>query len=74
MVLERRRTMAHEISRETLERLKSDRSHEAAALLNDYKRAVKCDELVVVDEPDGTKSLVEFNEKGECCTRPMKPR
>ena len=31
-------------------------------------------EMVVVDEPDGTKSLVEFNEKGECCTRPMKPK
>lgn len=66
--------MAHEISRETLERLKSDRSEEAKTLLNDYKRAVKCDELVVVDEPDGTKSLVEFNDHGECCTRPMKPR
>lgn len=66
--------MAHEISRETLERLKVDQSEEAAVLLNDYKRAVKCSELVVVDEPDGTKSLVEFDESGECCTRPMKPR
>ena len=66
--------MAHEISRETLERLKADQSDEAAVLLNDYKRAVKCSEMVVVDEPDGTKSLVEFNEQGECCTRPLKPR
>ena len=66
--------MAHEISRETLERLKADQGHEATTLLNDYKRAVKCSEMVVVDEPDGTKSLVEFNEQGECCTRPLKPR
>jgi len=66
--------MAHEISRETFEKLKSDQSYEATTLLKDYKRAVKCDELVVVDEPDGTKSLVEFNEQGECCTRPMKPK
>ncbi|MBA4106643.1 MAG: hypothetical protein C0485_12870 [Pirellula sp.] len=66
--------MAHEISRETFEKLKSDQSDEATTLLKDYKRAVKCDELVVVDEPDGTKSLVEFNEQGECCTRPMKPK
>ena len=66
--------MAHEISRETLEKLKSDHSDEAATLLNDYKRAVKCDELVVVDEPDGTKSLVEFDEKGDCRTRPIRPK
>lgn len=66
--------MAHEISRETFEKLKSDHSDEATTLLKDYKRAVKCDELVVVDEPDGTKSLVEFDEQGECCTRPMKPK
>ena len=66
--------MAHEISRETFEKLKSDQSDEATTLLKDYQRAVKCDELVVVDEPDGTKSLVEFDEQGECCTRPMKPK
>jgi hypothetical protein len=66
--------MAHEISRETFDRLKSDQSEEASALIQDYKRAVKCDEQVVVDEPDGTKSLVEFNAQGECCTRPMKPK
>ena len=66
--------MAHEISRETFERLKSDHSDEATTLLKDYQRAVKGDELVVVDEPDGTKSLVEFDEQGECCTRPMKPK
>jgi hypothetical protein len=66
--------MAHEISRETLEKLKADNSQEAATLLKDFQRAVKCDEWVVVDEPDGTKSLVEFNERGECCTKPLKPR
>lgn len=66
--------MAHEISRETFEKLKSDHSDEATTLLKDYQRAVKCNELVVVDEPDGTKSLVEFNEQGECRTRPMKPK
>ena len=66
--------MAHEISRETFEKLKLDHSDEAVTLLKDYQRAVKCDELVVVDEPDGTKSLVEFNEQGECCTRPLKPK
>lgn len=66
--------MPHEISRETFEQLKSDHSNEAATLLNDYKRAVKCDELVVVDEPDGTKSIVAIDEQGQCCTRPMKPK
>ncbi|MBL9165575.1 MAG: hypothetical protein JNL18_22810 [Planctomycetaceae bacterium] len=66
--------MAHEISRETLEKLKADRSAEAATLLKDYQRAVRSDELVVVDEPDGTKSLVEFNDQGQCCTRPLKPK
>lgn len=66
--------MAHEISRATFDKLKADCSDEAASLLRDYKRAVKCDELVVVDEPDGTKSLVEFDEKGDCCTRPIRPK
>lgn len=66
--------MAHEISRATFDKLKADRSDQAATLMRDYKRAVKCDELVVVDEPDGTKSLVDFDEQGECCTRPIRPK
>jgi hypothetical protein len=66
--------MAREITRETFEKLKSDHSPEATTLLKDYQRAVKCDEMVIVDEPDGTKSVVQLDANGECVTRPMKPK
>ena len=66
--------MAHEISRETFDRLKADPSQEAATLRKDYQRAVKCNEQVVIDEPDGSKSLVECDCNGEFVTHPMKPR
>lgn len=64
----------HEISRETFDRLKADRSEEAATLRKDYQRAVKCNEQLVIDEPDGSKSLVECDCDGEFVTHPMNPR
>ena len=66
--------MAQEISRETFDRLNADPSNEAATLRKDYQRAVKCNEQVVIDEPDGSKSIVECDCNGDLVTHPMKPR
>ncbi len=65
--------MVRSISRSGYENAKDDTGTQGAALLADFQREVAGGECVFVEEPDGSKSQLCFDEHGEPFLRPVAP-
>jgi hypothetical protein len=63
--------MVLSISRKTYENARDGTADGGTTLLADYRREVAGGERIIVEEPDGSKSLLQFSEDGEPFTTPI---